>query len=141
MSVQSGTATIIDVLTGLMVYTGMAAYTGLTQSIGVSHEFDKNIVKDKSGNDITVISANENKKLSISLIPSGSSLANAKAQLILPPVNARVTLSTFDAALGLNGDWIYLGGASWEVDNQLNPVRLTLPIEKRAANDLSTPVT
>jgi len=38
----------------------------------------------------------------------------------------------------LNGDtWVYLGGATFDLDNNSNPVRVNLPIEYRVANDLS----
>jgi len=136
----SGTAVVTGV-TGTIVFSGVATYTSLTQSISATHEAEKALVKDADGNDTTVVCCNEGYKLTIHLIPAdtavSNSVANAVAQAVAPPLCSRVTLAGFPLPFLNAADWVYLGGATFDLDNNSNPVRVNLPIEKRTANDLS----
>ena len=139
----SGTAVVTGV-TGTIVFSGVATYTSLTQSISATHEAEKALVKDADGNDTTVVCCNEGYKLTIHLIPADNTetntIAKAVLQAINPPLCARVTLAGFPLPFLNAADWVYLGGVTWDLDNNSNPVRINLPIEKRTANDLSLPV-
>ena len=136
----SGTAVVVGV-SGTIVFTGVAIYTSLTQSISATHEAEKALVKDADGNDTTVVCCNEGYKLTIHLIPAdttvANSVANAVTQAVAPPLASRVTLAGFPLPFLNAADWVYLGGATFDLDNNSNPVRVNLPIEKRTANDLS----
>ena len=136
----SGTA-VVTGTNGTIVFSGVATYTSLTQSISATHEAEKALVKDADGNDTTVVCCNEGYKATIHLVPAdntvANSVANAVAQAVAPPLASRVTLAGF-VLPWLNGDtWVYLGGATFDLDNNSNPVRVNLPIEYRVANDLS----
>jgi len=136
----SGTAVVTGV-TGTIVFAGLATYLSLTQSIAATHEAEKTLVKDANGNDTTVVCVNEGYKATIHLIPADTSGANsvatAVAQAVAPPLASQVTLANFPLPW-LNGNtWIYLGGATFDLDNNSNPVRVNLPIEYRVANNLA----
>lgn len=125
----TGTA-VVTGADGSVVYTGLATYTSLNQSFSVTHDLDRAFVKDRYGNDCTVVSSNEGDKLMIHLIPAdtsgGNSLASAKGQVVRPPPNARVTLSSFPIS-AINGNYVYLGGYTIDLDNTNQPIRVNLP--------------
>jgi hypothetical protein len=139
----SGTA-VVTGTNGTIVFTGLATYTSLTQSISATHEAEKALVKDANGNDTTVVCCNEGYKITIHLVPADNTVANKVAnavdQAIAPPLCARVTLSGFVLPWLNDTKWVYLGGATFDMDNNSNPVRINLPIEKRVANDLALEV-
>jgi len=140
----SGTA-VVTGTNGTIVFTGIATYTSLTQSISATHEAEKALVKDQDGNDTTVVCCNEGYKITIQLVPADNTVANAVAnavdQAIAPPLCARVTLAGFVLPFLNDTKWVYLGGCTFDLDNNSNPVRVNLPIEKRVANDLALEVT
>jgi len=140
MAFVSGTAVITGV-NGTIVWSGIATYTSLTQSIAATHEAEKTLVKDADGNDTTVICVNEGFKATIHLIPAdttnANSVANAINQALVPHLAANVTLAGFSLPWLNSSTWVYLGGATYDMDNNATAVRVNLPIEYRTANDLS----
>jgi hypothetical protein len=139
MSIHSGKAVITDAMSGAITYTGFSTtYTGETQGLAFDHSGDSAFVKDCRGNNMTLLSGNGMRKLTISLIPSAATIAALPAQLFIPPIGAIVTLSAFSTSLGINGAWAYVGGAQWNIDNDLKPVSLSLPIIKSDENDITS---
>jgi len=119
------------------------AYTSLTQSISASHDAEKVYCKDRDGNDTTVICCNEGYKITIHIIPAdtvANSIGSAIAQCRPPRLASGVTLANFVIPWINGSSWVYLGGATFDLDNSSNPVRMNLPIEYRTATDLSAVV-
>lgn len=142
MATNTGKAVVIQ-SDGTVAFSGLASWTSELQSVQLDHQADVVKIKDATGNDVALVISNETYNISINYIPFSDSatptLAEAKAQAVLPTPGAAVTLSDFDLSV-INDVWTYVGGGTIQYDNQGNPATITLPLTLNVTNDLHTAV-
>ena len=122
---------------------GTTGGTNNPQSVKFSVEAEKRIKVDNSqGETIAEAFANQMQKMTIDVIPTGTTIAIAKAQSILPEPGAVVTITDTDdpEAAALNsGKYIFISGTKNRSNGDV--VKMTFELEQYVARDLSTTIT
>ena len=116
----------------------------ITASVSVSHQASVETVTNESGDVVAVIGHGEYLEATFELIPSGSSVANARKAATLFPLGSTVVTAGFDVirmgpfADGLNvaggsapetSRWLYNGGATDKITSD-GKAGLSVPLKR-----------
>lgn len=120
---------------GTVAYTGVLATENKVTDWDLSDGADAGETKDGLGFYLTITSAGDTHKLTITLVPfdpSGTpTLATAKSKVVLPPKMGKVTIASTGIA-NVDGDWHYAraGGGTIKPDSSGQALKVTLPLER-----------
>jgi L-asparaginase/Glu-tRNA(Gln) amidotransferase subunit D len=110
------------------------------QSIDFGVEAERVDIADYKGETVGSVFFNQKQTLSIEVIPTAGTIANAKGASILPEPGALVTITdTVDTELSeaasQSGKYIFIRGSKRRSNKDV--VRLTFELEQYLANDIS----
>lgn len=132
------TLTVYDAA-GLAVVSGYVS--PLMEGQDLTHNADSEMVRNSLGEVVGLVSYNDNLELTMSFIPAGDSVANAKKAASLPDAGGTVVISgAFVVEIGGYADalnaadtnrWLYKGGGSIKT-TATGVARMTLPLVRFA---------
>lgn len=121
-------------------FTGFSTATFKTQTLSLNRTADKAEVKNESGEVVGQVFYNEKKALSLSVVPSGSSIANAGTALdnLLPAIGTTITVadSTNATVDGHHTGKYNLTSASLRFTNE-GVATIDMEMEQFTANDVT----
>jgi hypothetical protein len=110
--IQHGTAVLHGIRNnGTAIDIG---YDCFIETAKVEHKFDEDTVKDEQGSDATWIGTNERLETEITLVPKGTTRADAEAVAVMLTPFQSVEFENFAVAL-FNTTWGYIGGQTVEL--------------------------
>lgn len=125
---------------GLFVVKGIhgnVAFTGAVSidstkskvtGVDLSNDFSLDEFRDGLGNTLTAIAGESQDSINVDFVihsASGSTLAQAKANITLPDPLGKVTLASFGNSR-FDGDWNYVGGGSISKSESIATLKMTL---------------
>ena len=146
MPIQSVTATgkgkafVFGSKASVAVYPtagGSPLFSGLTtiESYDIAQDADVEQIKDGAGVVVGQVASNQRLSMTLNIIPSADTAANALLACGVPAANGWVTISEAPAvsiggtANAINGDWVYAGGASIKFTSS-GKAMVTLPVTR-----------
>jgi hypothetical protein len=106
--VQNGTGVVHGITNGGSAITMTGYATFILGSLGATHKFDLDALKDETKFDKTLIATNGHLELDIKWRPSGATRAAAAATAVFITPLAAITLANFKIP-AFNGAWVYIG--------------------------------
>ncbi|MHC1762922.1 MAG: hypothetical protein AB9869_01265 [Verrucomicrobiia bacterium] len=145
MPTQYGLASVYGV-DGTVTHTGAAAAYVIPDSVEGEHGADIEEFRNGYNQLIGFHKSNERVAVNLTLIPKAATLANADKGLAYPAIPSKVTLDGFvESGDGttLDGDYIYVGGASRTVVRGQASLRLPIfrPLNLPSGVTITTLVT
>jgi hypothetical protein len=134
MAIQKGIGVVWGISGGL---TAQASGAPLTQSEDWKIDSDVKEFKDENGDTKGMVFFNEKHELTVEVIPSGTTLAFAKGENILPAAGDLVTITDSDDA-EVAGSYVFMSGDKKK--SQDSEVILTLNLRKYLTNDVSATI-
>jgi hypothetical protein len=127
LEVQNGSAVLHGIRSNgsPITISGYASFT--LETAKGQHKFKLDAVEDELGFDKALIATNAHIETDLTFMPSGASRAAAEAVAAFLLPLAKVTLSNF-AVAALNGDWVYVGDASIDLNQKQG--KMTLKVRK-----------
>lgn len=125
---------------GGKTFTGFSTATFKTQSLGLQRTSDKAEIKDEDGEVVGQVFHNEKKVLSLSVVPSGASVAAAGTSLdnLMPSIGTTITVTdTTNATVdGSHTGKYNLLSANLRFVND-GPAVIDMEMEQYVANDVT----
>jgi hypothetical protein len=131
-----GTKAVVWALSTSATATGMGTFTA--QSAGFSTDSDKVELRDNRGEVITEIYYNAKEMLTMEVVPTGTTIALAKAANILPAPGAIVTVTDADdteVAGGSGAEYLFVSGSKAKSNTDM--VKLTFNMIRYVANNVA----
>ena len=119
-----GTKAVVWALSTSATATGMGTFT--TQSAGFNVDSDKTELRDNRGAVITEVYYNSKETLTMEVVPTGTTIALAKAANVIPAPGAIVTVTDADdteVAGGSGVEYLFVSGSKAKSNTDM--VKLT----------------
>jgi hypothetical protein len=125
LEIQNGKAVLFGITNSGSPITMSGYASFILQDGKLTHNFKLTAVEDENEADTALIGTNEHIEETITWTPAGATRQAAADTTALPAPLQKITMSNFKVPL-LNGDWIYVGGGTIDVNHAVGKMSLKL---------------